>query len=60
MNIPPFPEVPKNLLDDLQKRFPERCPDLKDSDREVWFKVGARSVIAFLAEQFRRQNETKR
>ena len=52
-----MPPIPKALLEDLERRFPERCPSLKDSDREVWFKAGQRNVVAFLATQFLRQNE---
>jgi hypothetical protein len=58
-NIPPaqFPAVPPRLLAALDERFPNRTPDLSDSDRQVWFKAGARSVVDFLKRQYDEQNE---
>lgn len=48
MTQPKFPLIPPSLFSELDRLFPEACPDLKDSDREVWFKAGERSVIRFL------------
>lgn len=53
----PFPVVSEALLSQLSERFPELCPDPQWSDREIWMKVGQRSVVRFLSEVFRRQNE---
>ena len=51
--------IPKGLLDDLNKRFPDRCPDISWTDREVWFKAGQRSVIEFLNSAHERQVESR-
>tara|TARA_Y100000296_G_scaffold67261_1_gene79803 strand:+ start:248 stop:427 length:180 start_codon:yes stop_codon:yes gene_type:complete len=40
--------IPPGLIKDLEELFPNKCPDLKDTDREVWFKSGQASVIEFL------------
>lgn len=32
----------------LNKLWPERCPDPKHTDREVWIAVGARQVVRHL------------
>ena len=32
--------------------------DRSDTDREIWFKAGQRSVVAFLIEQQKRQKES--
>ena len=52
-----FPTVPEALLKELDRLFPERCPDPNLSDREVWIKVGQREVVRFLLKKFEIQNE---
>jgi hypothetical protein len=50
MNIKsaPFPATVDDLLEELDRRFPERHPRLTDGDREVWFEAGKRDLINFL------------
>jgi hypothetical protein len=50
-----FPAVSKPLLDRLNELFPEKCPDLDWEDREIWFRVGQRSVVAMLSAEYERQ-----
>jgi len=59
MNAPQFPEVTNELLRELDKRFPERCPDPKDSEREVWMKAGERRLVRFLHQQAKLQQQRK-
>jgi len=40
--------IPPKLVQDLEKLFPDKSPDMKDSDREVWYKAGQSSVVEFL------------
>ena len=37
-----------DLIEDLDKAFPHRHPNLTDSEREVWYKAGQRSVVDLL------------
>ncbi|SCW77106.1 hypothetical protein SAMN02927900_04768 [Rhizobium mongolense subsp. loessense] len=53
-----FPHIPKDLIEALDKRFPERTPSLKTSFEEIRWKGGERAVVRFLLEQYDRQNET--
>ena len=46
-----FPHIPQDLLAELERRFPERCPDLKTDDRIIWFYAGQRAVVRFLWER---------
>lgn len=55
-NLNDIPPVPDALITALEKRFPDTCPDLTDSEREIFFKAGAVSVIKLL----KRANEMKR
>ena len=60
MGIPmeiPFPQVPKVLIDYLNQFYPDCCPKESDSNRAIWIKTGQRSVVNFLLEQHKRQNE---
>lgn len=34
-----------DLIAELDKDFPNQCPSLSLTDREVWFKAGQRSVV---------------
>jgi len=36
------------LVKDLEARFPDRCPDPKLTDREVWMEAGAAQVGRYL------------
>jgi hypothetical protein len=53
-----FPHIPKDLVEALDKRFPERTPSLNTSLDEIRWKGGERAVVRFLLEQYSRQNET--
>nr|WP_250808762.1 hypothetical protein [Neorhizobium tomejilense] len=53
-----FPPIPADLLQALDKMFPERTPSLKMSLDEIRWKGGERHVVRFLQDQFNRQNET--
>ena len=42
------PGVSKDLIEYLEKNNPNRCPNISDSDREIWIAVGVQKVIAHL------------
>jgi len=39
------PHLSSDLIDKLNKDYPERHPDLTLSDREIWFNAGRRHLI---------------
>lgn len=43
-----WPPIDEALLKKLDEVFPEKCPDLDDSDRLIWMFVGQRSVVRML------------
>lgn len=43
-----YPESVEDVIKLLDRLYPDRCPDLKMSDREVWYKAGQRSVVDYL------------
>lgn len=53
-----LPAIPKDLLDTLDKLFPEKTPDINQEYREICFRSGQRSVVKFLHEKFKQQSET--
>jgi hypothetical protein len=53
-----LPHIDPKLVEALEKLFPNICPNLLDTEREVWYKAGASSVVSFLAEVLRRQSES--
>ena len=54
----PLPVITDELIQALDAVFPNRCPDLSLSDREVWYRAGQRFVVDYLIEQQLRQKET--
>jgi hypothetical protein len=55
-----FPRVPRDLLEALEERFPDRCPDLDLPDKKVWSRVGNVEVVRFLREMHNRLPTMKR
>lgn len=42
------PIITPDLVDYLDGLYKDQVPDLSDTDREVWFKAGAVSVVRHL------------
>ena len=53
-----FPVITSDLLEEMDRLFPERSPDFKWSDKECFWSGGQRSVVRFLLQQYQIQNET--
>jgi len=52
-----FPPIDGPLLAALEAVFPNRSPEITDTDRQVWRKVGNVEVVAFLRARFDAQND---
>lgn len=50
------PTVPLELLEELERRFPNQCASIDDCDRMIWMKAGRNDVVNFLRNQYERQN----
>jgi hypothetical protein len=50
-----IPPLSPTLVEALDKRFPERCPDPAWSDREIWRRVGQREVVRLLRQELEKQ-----
>jgi len=53
----PKPIISQELIDYLDSIFPEKSADLKDTEKEVYFKGGQRSVVNHLINQKQIQEE---
>lgn len=51
--------ISKDLIEELNRLFPNKCPSLTLTDREVWYKSGARSVVDYLESQYAIQTQAK-
>jgi hypothetical protein len=51
------PLISEELINYLEQLFPDKCADLKDTDKEIFYKSGQRSVVNHLIEQFKIQGE---
>lgn len=51
------PFITDDLLDYLQRVFPDKAPDLSATDRKVWYDAGAVSVVRHIARIYEEQRE---
>ncbi len=51
------PIISEELIEYLDSIFPEKSADLKDTEKEVFFKGGQRSVVNHLIKQKQIQEE---
>lgn len=49
------PPVPRELIDWLERTYPELCPDLQWPDRKVWHYAGQRELVRTLASHHKKQ-----
>lgn len=53
----PTPIVTSELLEYLLERYPDRVPNVDDSDRQIWKSVGAVGVVRHLQAIYEEQNQ---
>lgn len=53
-----IPSIPKALLEELEKRYPDKCPELGESMDQIRMKQGQVSVIRLLRAAYEFQNTT--
>jgi len=39
------PQTIADLIDLLDRLYPDKCPSIHDTDREIWYRTGQRSVV---------------
>jgi len=52
-----IPIIKEELIKYLNSLFPDKCADLKDSEKEIYYKSGQRSVVNHLINQYNIQQE---
>ncbi len=52
-----IPHVSEDLLEYIERLYPDKSPSLKTPEREVWFRAGQASVAVKLRAVFDEQNE---
>lgn len=57
MDLRKHPPIPADLIDYLDKAYPEKSPDPEHSEREIWMKAGERRLVRTLLQRFKRQEE---
>ena len=54
-----FPLIPKDLLDELNERFPNRSPTIDEDIHALKWRGGQRSVIEFLNRIYEEQESSR-
>tara|TARA_Y100000768_G_C23958977_1_gene674290 strand:+ start:1582 stop:1770 length:189 start_codon:yes stop_codon:yes gene_type:complete len=52
----PFPMIDEALVLRLREMYPEKCPSINDSDRQIWYDCGQISVVKMLESVYNEQN----
>jgi len=52
-----LPVITNELLEALDELFPERTPEINMEPKEMYFRIGQRSVVRFLHEKQKEQSE---
>jgi len=52
-----IPTVDETLIEALNERVPERCPDPSWSEREIWIYAGKRELVKLLINEFTLQKD---
>ena len=50
-----MPLISEAMIKRLEQLYPAKCPDLTNSEKDVWFKSGQVSVIRFLRQTYNEQ-----
>tara|TARA_B100000963_G_scaffold285862_1_gene254835 strand:+ start:1317 stop:1493 length:177 start_codon:yes stop_codon:yes gene_type:complete len=54
-----LPLIPKDLLDELNQRFPNQSPQIGETHQDLIWRGGQRSVIEFLNKVFEEQDASR-
>ncbi len=46
-----IPSLSRDMLETLERAFPERCPRVNDTEREIWMYAGKRDLVRYLWQQ---------
>jgi len=52
-----IPIITKEIIDYLDSLFPDKCAELDQTEKEVMYKSGQRSVVNHLIEKYKLQKE---
>lgn len=49
--------IPAQLMEELGRKWPDKCPEANWADREIWAYVGARKLVEALQASFNKQQK---
>jgi hypothetical protein len=52
-----IPIITDELVNYLDNAFPNKCADLQENEKEIFYKSGQRSVVTHLIEKQKQQQE---
>lgn len=55
MEKPDFPYISAELAKYLEQTYPERCPDINQTDRSIWMYAGMRDIARLLIQRHKEQ-----
>ena len=50
--------ISKELIEELERRFPQKCPKVNDRIEEIFHYAGQAGIVAYLRESYEEQNRT--
>ena len=52
-----MPYITKEMLEALDTLFPEKTPEMNMDMKEIYFRIGQRSVVGYLHTEAKKQSE---
>jgi hypothetical protein len=52
-----IPIITDELVNYLDNAFPDKCADLQENEKQIFYKSGQRSVVTHLIEKQKQQQE---
>ena len=50
-----FPGIPPGIVEELERRFPHKCPGINDSEREIFHYAGKVALVGWLRVKYDQQ-----
>jgi hypothetical protein len=49
--------ISRELIDELEEKYPHRCPEINVTERELWVYVGMRELVDILKFSYQEQQK---
>lgn len=51
-------EIPKELVEELEQRFPQKCPKPTETTAQIFYYAGQAELVSYMRASYEEQNNT--